>query len=168
MEAPGISRILYATDLSAKSIYGLHYAIDYAIKNKANLIVFHVITPRSIALEKMIAYFFNEAQENRILQQIANFAMQRMKNQLETISKKQRRDHPEYGHHVEHLVVHYGRIAAEIVEKADRWGCKSIVLGPHKNGFLKQFSPVSTLGKVLRLAHKPVHIIPLPKRRSAI
>ncbi|MGD8523972.1 MAG: universal stress protein [Desulfobacterales bacterium] len=162
---PGIPRILYATDLSAKSIYGLHYAVNYAIKNEAKLIVFHSITKRSITVGKMMAYFFNEAQEDRILQEKANSAMRRMKNQLETICKKERKDHPEYDNNVEHLVVHYGRIAEEIVEKADMWECVSIVLGPHKNGFLKQLSPVSTLRKVLRLAHKPVHIIPLPKRR---
>ena len=162
---PRIPRILYATDLSAKSIYGLHYAINYAIKHQAKLIVFHVITRRSITVSKMLGYFFNEAQEPKIIQEKADAAIKRMENELETICKKELKDHPECVNNVEHLVVHYGKIAEEIVEKADMWGCKSIVLGPHKNGFLKQLSPVSTSRKVLRHAHKPVHIIPFPKRR---
>lgn len=63
----------------------------------------------------------------------ADSAIKRMENQLETICKKERKDPPEYVNNVEQLVVHYGKIAEEIVEKANMWGCESIVLGPHKS-----------------------------------
>jgi nucleotide-binding universal stress UspA family protein len=89
--------------------------------------------------------------------------MKRMQYQLETIGKNNLEDPTEFVNNVEHLVVHYGKIAEEIVEKANRWGCELIVLGPHKNGFLKRLSPFSTSRKTLRHANKSVHFIPLPK-----
>ena len=157
--APAPHRILYATDLSANSVDAFHDVINYAIEQEAKLIVFHVISKRAITFSKIFATFFNEAHEPTIIKEKANSAMKRMKNQLEKICKKERKDHAEYVNNVEHLVVHYGKIAEEIVEKANMWGCELILLGPHKNGFLKQLLPLSTSRKVLRLANKPVHFI---------
>jgi nucleotide-binding universal stress UspA family protein len=97
-------------------------------------------------------------------------AMQRMKNQLEIICRQESKDRPGYINHVEKLVVHYGGIAEEeigdiaeeIVEKAKRWGCESILLG-HRKGFFRPIIPGAKSRKVLRLAHQPVHFIPSTK-----
>ena len=43
-----------------------------------------------------------------------------MENILESISKKDFNDHPEHDNKVEYLAVHCGRIAEEIVDKANR------------------------------------------------
>ena len=145
--APIKHRILYATDLSSTSVYAYHYAIKYAIKHEAKLIVFHVISKRSITFSKIFATFFNEAHEHTIIKEKVNSAMKRMQNQLEILGKNNLINPPEFANNVEHLVVHYGKIAEEIVKKADMWGCKLIVIGPHKNGLLKQLSPVSASRK---------------------
>jgi nucleotide-binding universal stress UspA family protein len=152
-------KILFATDLSANSIDAFQHAINYAMEQEAKLIVFHVIRNRAITFSKILATFFNEAHEPTIKKEKADSALKRMENQLEIICTKSRKDHPNFSPNVEHLVIHYGKVAQEIAEKANRWGCESIVLGPHKNGFFKKLSPVSTSRKVLRLANKPVHFI---------
>jgi nucleotide-binding universal stress UspA family protein len=153
-------RILYATDLSAKSIEALHYAINYAIEHEAQLMVFHVISNRRIALSKMIGTFFNEAHEPTIKKEKCASAMQRMKSQLKIIGRKESNHHPGCINNVEKLVVHYGNIAQEIVEKADRWGCESILIG-HSKGFFRQIIPGRIARKVFRLAHKTVYFIPM-------
>jgi nucleotide-binding universal stress UspA family protein len=82
-------------------------------------------------------------------------------SQMDLTSKNN--DHPEHLNKVEYLVVHYGRIAEEIVKKANMWDCESIVLGPHRKRFLKQIFLKSISRKVIRYTHKRVHIIQLPK-----
>ena len=160
--APKVHRILYATDLSANSIDAFKGAINYAGQHEAKLMVFHVISKRAIALSKIIATFFNEAHEPTIKKEKAASAMKRMKNQLQIICRKESKDHPEYIDNVENLVVHYGKIAEEIVEKANRWDCESILIG-HRKGFIRQIFPGGVSRKVFRLTHKPVHFIPLTK-----
>jgi nucleotide-binding universal stress UspA family protein len=155
-------RILYATDLSAKSIEAFRYAVNYAIEHEAKLMVFHVISKRTITLSKIIGTFFNEAHESTIKKEKCASAMKRMKDQLEIIGRKESKDRPGYIKNVEKLVVHYGDIAEEIVEKADTWDCESILIG-HRKGFFRQILPGAISRKVLRLAHKPVHFVPLTK-----
>ena len=64
--APKLHRMLYATDLSADSIEGMRFAVNYADQHNTKLIVFHVINQRSITCSKILATFFNEGQEGRI------------------------------------------------------------------------------------------------------
>lgn len=153
-------RILYATDLSAKSIEALHYAMNYALEHEAQLMVFYVISKRTITLSKMIGTFFNEAHEPTIKKEKGAAAMQRMKNQLEIICRKESNDRPGYMNSVEKLVVHYGDIAEEIVEKANTWDCESILIG-HRKGFFRQMIPGRISRKVFRIAKMPVHFIPM-------
>lgn len=156
-------RMLYATDLSTNSLYAFQYAINYAIKHKATLIIFHVINQRSITFSKLLATFFNEVQGNKIIQEKSNSELKRMENLLEIIRKTKPNDNPEHVNKVEYLVVHYGRIAEEIVEKTNRWGCELIILGPRRKRFLGRIFLPSISRKVIRHTHKPVHVIKLSK-----
>ena len=61
-------RMVYATDLSDRSGDAIRYAVNYASRHNAKLIVFHVINQRSITCSKILATFFNEGQEGRIKQ----------------------------------------------------------------------------------------------------
>ena len=99
-------RMLYATDLSDESIDAIRYAINYAIKHNATLIVFHVINQRSITFSKILAVFFNEAQLHKIRQVKVNAALKRMENLLELVGKKDFNDHCEYVNKVKYLIVH--------------------------------------------------------------
>jgi nucleotide-binding universal stress UspA family protein len=151
--------MLFATDLSTNSLYAFQYAVNYAIKNKAKLIVFHVINQRSITFAKILATFFNEAPKHKFIQKKSNAALKRMQNLLEIIRKKELNDHPEHLNKVEYLVVHYGRIAEEIVEKTNRWGCELIILGPRRKRFLGRIFLPSISRKVIRRTDTPVHVI---------
>ena len=158
--APKLHRMLYATDLSDQSGDAVRYAVIYANKYKAKLIVFHVINQRSIFFSKILAIFFNEGQEHIIRQKKVNAALNHLENLLEMIRKEELKDHSEYVNEIEHLVVHYGSIAEEIVEKANRWGCELIILGPRKRSLLRRIFLSSVVRKVIRGTDTPVHIIP--------
>lgn len=158
-----LPRMLYATDLSDDSLDAIRYAINYAIKHNATLIVFHVINQRSTTFSKILAAFFNEAQEHKIRQEEVIAALQRMENILELVSKKDFNDHCEYDNKVEYLIVHFGRIAEEIVEKANRWGCKLIILGPRRKRLLGRIFLPSISRKVIRGTDTPVHVFKLLK-----
>jgi nucleotide-binding universal stress UspA family protein len=155
--------MLYATDLAAYSIDAMRYAVNYANQHKAKLIVFHVINQRSITCAKIRSNFFNLDQEHKIRQKKVNAALKRMENLLEIIRKKELNDYPAHANKIEHLVVHYGRIAEEIVERANRWGCELIILGPYRNGFLRRIFLPSISRKVIRRTDTSVHVIKLSK-----
>jgi nucleotide-binding universal stress UspA family protein len=42
---PKIRKILYATDLSENSVHAFYFAIDFAQKHNANIIILHVVEP---------------------------------------------------------------------------------------------------------------------------
>jgi nucleotide-binding universal stress UspA family protein len=157
--APKLHRMLYATDLSDRSSNALHYAVDYANQHKAKLIVFHVINQRSITCAKILATFFNEGQEHKIRQEKVKAALGRMENLLEINCKKNPDENRPYIKNLEHLVVHYGRIAQEIVEKANRWGCELIILGPRRKRLLGRIFLPSVARSVIRQTDKQVYII---------
>lgn len=160
---PLTDRILYATDLSSDPIGALRYAVNYANQHNAKLIVFHVISQRSIICSKIAAIFFNEGQEYKIRREKSDAALKRMENLVKTVCKRNPQNHREDIKNLEHLVVHYGRIAEEIVEKANRWGCELIVLGPRRKRFLGRIFLPSVARSVIRRTDKPVHIIKLQK-----
>lgn len=159
--APKLHRMIYATDLSAYSSDAIRYAVNYA-----NLIVFHVINQRSITCSKILATFFNEGLEHKIRQEKGNAALKRMEKQLEIICKKNPNDNRAYIKNVEHLVVHYGRIAEEIVEKANRWGCGLIIFGPRRKRLLGRILLPNISRKVFRGTDTLVHIFPSPEREK--
>lgn len=152
-------RMLYATDLSAGAIGAMRYAVNYASRHSARLIVFHVISPRSIACTKILATFFNEGQEHKIRQKKINAALWRMEKLMDKICEKHPHAHDAYMHNVEHLIVHAGKVAEEIVDKAGRWGCALIILGPGRRSLLKRVFSLDISRKVIRRTDIPVHVI---------
>ena len=158
-----LHRMLYATDLSADSIEAMRYAVNYADRHNAKLIILHVINQRSITCSKMLSNFFDLDQEHKIRQEKISAALKRMENLLELIREKEFGDHPEYINKVEDLVAHCGRIAEEIVEKANRWGCELIILGPLRKGFFGRTVLPGISRKVIRRTNTSVHVIKLSK-----
>ena len=161
--APKLHRMLYATDLSDRSGSALHYAVNYANQHNIKLIVFHVVNQQSITSSKILATLFNEGQEYKIIQEKVKAALKRMENLMQIVCKKNPQNHCADIQNVEHLVVHHGRIAEEIVEKAKRWGCELIILGPRRKRFLGRIFLPSVARRVIRRTDKPVHIIKLQK-----
>jgi len=120
--------------------------------------VIHVINRRSIKVAKTLAYFLNEPQ-GLIIKKKTCSALQLMKEKLEAFYKRELKNHPEYADLVEHLLVNHGKVAEEIVEKANRFGCDAIVLGSRSKGIIKRILPNSITKKVLQRTKKPVHIV---------
>jgi nucleotide-binding universal stress UspA family protein len=152
-------RILFATDLSEASTVALQYAVDYAVNNHSTVIVFHVVNQRSIVCSKILATFLNEGDEHKIRREKAIAAIKRMEA-LVGIHRQRAFDHPlENVNQIEYLAVHYGKIAQEIVEKANRWGCELTILGPRKKRLLGRILFPSISRKVKRWSDKPVHVV---------
>jgi nucleotide-binding universal stress UspA family protein len=99
-----IRRILCATDLSGNCDHLYSCAMNLAIERDASLMVLHVISQRSIKAAKTLAYYLNESQKD-VVKEKAYSALQRMKEQLSTLFKKELKDHPDYVDHIEHLLV---------------------------------------------------------------
>ena len=160
MEAlnPKTGRILCATNLSNKSILTYRYALQKARENNAKILVCYIISQRSIKAAKMLAYFLNETRKD-IVKEKTYSALQRMKEQLTSFLKKELKDHPESADLIEHLLVYHGNVAAELVEKANRFGCEAIVLGSHCIGSLSRLLPGGRAKKVLKQTQKPVFLV---------
>lgn len=164
--APELHRMLYATDLSADSIDAIPYAIKLAYNHKAKLIIFHIINQRSITFSKFFPTSFNNAQGYKILQKESKAALLRMKRQFKMIRKTKLNNHPKHLDTVEYLVVHYGKIAEEIVKKANQWRCEMIILGPRRRTLLSRIFCPSLARKVIRRTDTPVHIIALSRNEK--
>ena len=164
---PEIKKILCATDLSDKSAGTYRYAIEKACEDKANILVCHVISQRSIKVAKRVAYFLNETRKD-IFKEKTSAALQRMQEQLSALFKTEFKDHPEYADHIEHLLVYHGNVAEELVEKANRFGCDAIVLGSHRSNFVKRFFPGSITKKVCIQTQKPLFMVSMKQGKIDI
>jgi nucleotide-binding universal stress UspA family protein len=134
--------------------------MNLAGERDAGLMVIHVISQRSIKAAKTLAYFLNEGQKDFVKEKTYS-ALQRMKEQLTSFLKKDLKNYPVYAGLVEHMLVYPGKVAEEIVEKANRFGCEAIVLGSHSTGLLTRFSSGGTAKKVLKQTKKTVFIVSL-------
>ena len=162
-----IRRILCATDLSGNCDHLYRFAMNLACERGARLLVIHVISQRSIKAAQTLAYYLRESQ-NDVAKEKTYAALLRMKAQLASFVKKEMKDHPEYPGLVEHLLVYTGKVAEEIVEKANRFGCEAIVLGSHGTGFLSAIFPWDTTKKILKQTKKSVFLVSVKKGKLGI
>jgi nucleotide-binding universal stress UspA family protein len=155
-------RILCATDLSGNCDHIYSCAMNLAGEKDASLLVLHVISHRSIKAAKTLAYFFNESQKDIVKEKIQS-ALQRMKDQLSSFLIKDLKNYSANAGLVEHMLVYPGKVAEEIVEKANRFGCEAIVLGSHDTSLLTRFFSEDTAKKVLKQTRKTVFMVSLEK-----
>jgi len=157
-----IRRILCATDLSGNCDYIYSCAMNLAGEKDASLLVLHVISQRSIKAAKTLAYFLNESQKD-VVKEKTHSALQRMKDQLSLFLKKDLKNYPANAGLLEHMLVYHGKVAEEIVEKANRFGCEAIVLGSHDTSLLTRFFSDDTAKRVLKQTKKTVYMVFLEK-----
>jgi nucleotide-binding universal stress UspA family protein len=156
---PQIKKILYTTDLSDNSAYVLRYAIDFAQKHDAKIIILHVldimpaITKTEITKEK----------QHQVFKEKINYTVDRIQKRLKIFCEKELKDDPECAERVESIEVREGFPAEEILSKADELNCDVIIMGTHAKGIISNTFLGSTAKRVLRRTRKPVFIIPLPK-----
>jgi nucleotide-binding universal stress UspA family protein len=141
--------------------------MNLAGEKDANLLVIHVISQRSIKAAKTLAYFLNESQKDVVTKKTYS-ALRRMKDQLTTSLKKNLKNNPASADQVEHMLVYPGKVAEEIVEKANRFGCEAIVLGAQNSSFVKRFCPGGTAKKVLKQTKKPVFLVSMKKGETNV
>ena len=86
-----------------------------------------------------------------------------MKGQLTAFLKKNLKNHPAWAGIVEHLLVYPGKVAEEIVEKANWFGCEAIVLGSYGARFLTRIFSDGTAQQVVKHTKKTVLMVSLKK-----
>jgi nucleotide-binding universal stress UspA family protein len=160
---PKIRKILYATDLSENSAYAFYFAIDFAQKHNANIIILHVVEPISsharpyIEMGKIVEIEKDDIKE----------AIEEIKNRLQSFCRRVEGEiGPPCIELVSKTLVPLGHPTEEILNTADREDCDLIILGTHGKGFLAHTFLGSVSSAVLHRARKPVFIIPLPSEKS--
>ena len=160
---PKIKKILYATDLSANSAYAFRYAINFAKKHDASIIILHVFEKMPANIKALLGDHLHEEQRKEILEENISYTIDRIRNRLKIFYDTDFRDEPECADRIESIEVCEGYPAEEILRKADELDCDAIIMGTHGKGIIGNAFLGSTSKKVLRRVRKPVFIIPLPK-----
>lgn len=163
-----IKKILYATDLSKNSAYAFQYAVDYAEKHGAQIIILHVY-------EKLRWADMTELEDNlQIAEQLKSVsrnkenAVNNIKKRMNNFCEKVRKDDPSCSFNVAAIEVCEGYPANTILEKADEFDCDLIVMGTHGKGLITHAFLGSVAEKVLRRSRRPVFTIPLPEEDTEL
>ena len=159
---PDINKILYATDLSKNSAHAFRYAVYFAKKFDAEIIILHIIEGASPNAVKALTFYLKEEYLKEILEDGITHRIERIKSRLRIFSDKELGDDLEFAQKITSIEVHRGFPEEEILKKADDFNCDAIIMGTHEKGVTHTF--LGTVAKrVLRRSRKPVFIIPLPK-----
>jgi nucleotide-binding universal stress UspA family protein len=162
---PNIRKILYTTDLSENSAYAFYFAIDFAQKHNANIIILHVVEPIS---SQVYAYIEREKIAKTVEDNMRG-AIEEIKNRLQNFCRRvEGQLGPPCVELVSKTLVFLGHPTEEILNTADREDCDLIILGTHGKGFLAHTFLGSVSGAVLHRARKPVFIVPLPSKKTHV
>jgi len=163
-----IKKILYATDLSKNSAYAFLYAVDYAEKHDAQIIILHVN-------ERLSRADMTELEDNLLMAKHMKAAVKNRSNTVHIIKKrvtnfceKVQKDDPSCRFTVAAIEVCEGYPPNLILEKADEFSCDLIVMGTHGKGRIAHAFLGSVAEKVLQRSKKPVFTIPLPEEDTAL
>jgi len=159
---PDINKILYATDLSKNSAHAFRYAVYFAKKFDAEIVILHIIEGASPNAVKALRFYLKEEYLKEILEDGITHTIERIKNRLKIFCDKELTDDLEFAEKITSIEVCRGFPEEEILKKADAFNCDAIIMGAHEKGIAHTF--LGTVAKrVLRRSRKPVFIIPLPK-----
>jgi len=165
---PKIQRLLYATDLSPNSAYAFRYAINFAIKHDAKIIILHVFESPSPTVRAHMEFYLDVERRKKIFDDRVGYALDRIKKRLRVFSDKELKDYPKAEDRIESIQVCQGFPADLILEKASELECNVIVMGTHGKGIIANAFLGSVAKRVLRRTRKPVFIIPLPRGETDI
>ena len=168
---PNIQRILYATDLSANSVYALRYAMTSAIKHDADIIILHVFEKVDPASHAWLDPYLSEERHQEIYNERITETKALIQKRLKVIREnelKELKNSPESEDMTISIKICEGFPAEEILSKAEELNCDAIIMGTHSKGIIANTFLGSTAKRVLRRTRKPVLIIPLPKEDTDI
>ena len=165
---PQIKRILYATDRSDHSAYAFRYAINFAKKHDAGIIILNVFEPLSVTAKALTHSHLTVKQEKKISEEKIAYGNERIRKGLKTFYEKELENDPDSADRVESIELCEGFPAEVILSKADELNCDAIIMGTHSKGIIANTFLGSTAKRVLRRTRKPIFIIPLPKKKTDI
>jgi len=162
-----IKKILYTTDLSQNSAYAFRYAVNFAKKFDAEIIILHVIEGTSEDAVKALELYLDKHYLKETLEKREDHAVERIKDRLKIFCDKELADDPEFAKKIGSIEAYRGYPEEEILKKAETLNCDAIIMGAHEKGITHTF--LGTVAKrVLRRSRKPVFIIPIPKGKTDI
>lgn len=155
---PGITKILYATDLSRNSLYAFGYAVQIARQFGAQITVLHVAEPVSGTLGDWV--------KERMEEEELTHSVETIRGHLERFCEVMDRERTCI-ELVSNILVRVGQPAEEILGAALEESSDIVVLGTHGKGFLKNAILGSVSRKVLARSSRPVVVIPLPDNKES-
>lgn len=159
---PEIKKVLYATDLSRNSAFAFRYAMSFAEKQNAEIVILYVLEEMTPNTRALLSLYMAEGQLMNVLEEKRKVA-EKIKTRLNAFCEKEYRDSPSCTSRIAAIEVVEGYPAEQILKKADELSCDAILMGTHGKGTLAHTFLGSVAQKVLRRVRKPVFIIPLPK-----
>ena len=165
---PQVKRILYATDLSDNSAYVFRYAINFAKKYDAGIVILHVLEQLSMTANPITHSYLTKEEVKKISEEKSAYVKDHIKKQLKIFCEKELKNDSECADRVESIELCVGFPPDVILRKADEFNCDVIVMGTHGKGIIRNTLLGSSSKRVLRRTRKPVLIIPLPKEEADI
>ncbi len=163
---PQLSKILYASDLSANSAPALAWAMTLAERHDARITLLHVIEEASPSMSYNIRSFMGEEKWMEMVagQQTEGNAQARVR--IQEFCDGVQKDMPACPLAVDEIVIKRGIPVEEILEEAESRGSELIIMGTHGYGLFKNAMIGSNARRVVRRSRIPVLVIPLPDRKD--
>jgi nucleotide-binding universal stress UspA family protein len=157
---PEVKKILYGTDLSKNAARAFPYAVAYAKRFDAKIVIMHTIEPLP-QIARFGGYKEDEETYYRTMKEETALEMNtRLKRYFEKVD-------PYLGSAcsdlVSNILIRVGHPVEEILKLADEEDCDLIILGSHGKGRLTQTFLGSVSRSVIERSHKPVVVVPLLK-----
>lgn len=163
---PKIEKILYTTDLSASSAFAFQYAVLWAEKHDARIVLLHVIEKIPPTAEMLITLYLGEDKREEMLKTKIDFYKERITERLRGFSRRMLAESAISDNRVEAIEVCEGVPVDEILTKAREFGSDVIVMGTHGKGIIRNTFLGSTARRLMRRTRLPVIVIPLPKETT--
>jgi nucleotide-binding universal stress UspA family protein len=164
---PEIKKVLYATDLSRNSAFAFRYAMSFAERQNAEIVILYVLEEISPNTRALLSLYMAERQLMNVLEEKRDMA-EKIKIRLNAFCEQEYRDAPSCTSRIVDIEVTEGYPAEQILKKADEMNCDAIIMGTHGKGTLAHTFLGSVAQKVLKRVRKPVFVIPLPKDDSEL
>jgi len=113
------------------------YAVNFAKKHDAGIIILHVLEPLSVTAKTLIHSHLTDNQEKKILEEKIVYVRERIQKGLKAFCEKELKNDPDSADRVESIELCEGFPAEVILSKADELNYDAIVMGTHGKGFIR-------------------------------
>lgn len=159
MKTP-IKNMLYATDLSCGSVYGLRYAVKLADALDAQLHILHALEPLTEEARMTMQMFITDAEtRHRAIQGRIETAKEMLQERQQSFWQDADPDIAEMRGRIASIDVIEGFAAEVILNRANEMPADMILMGSHAQGFNHTFLG-DVAKRVMRRSRIPTLIIP--------